>query len=300
MPSAHAARPWRCGLRYLSLGSLAASGVNTGEVVTGTEERLATGDAVNVAARFEQAAMQGEVLIGEPTLALVHEAVVAEPFEPLTLKGKSDAGAGLSASSPVLDAPERTHASRFVGRERELRSLRRGVGAGAGAERRCRARDGGRRRRSRQVAAGRRGAGPAFAARVVRGRCLPYGAGITYWPVAEVVKQLAVLPVRPCGGRCPRSAPLLGESGSPATSGDEIAWAFRKLLEEQAPLVVVLDDIQWGDETFLNLVESTALLAAGAPLLLLCMARPELAERRFLVGRRRCVWSRCTRSRPTC
>ena len=72
---------------------------------------------------------------------------------------------------------------------------------------------------------------------------------------------------------------LLGESDV-ATSGDEIAWAFRKLLEEQAPLVVVFDDIQWGEETFLDLVESTALLSAGAPLLLLCMARPELVEQR--------------------
>ena len=72
---------------------------------------------------------------------------------------------------------------------------------------------------------------------------------------------------------------LLGESDRP-TSADEIAWAFRKLLEEQAPLVVCFDDLQWGEETFLDLVESTGLLSAGAPLLLLCMARPELLERR--------------------
>ena len=71
---------------------------------------------------------------------------------------------------------------------------------------------------------------------------------------------------------------LLGEGR--ATSADEIAWAFRKLLEEQAPLVVVFDDIQWGEETFLDLVESTALLSTGAPMLLVCMARPELVERR--------------------
>jgi hypothetical protein len=110
---------------------------------------------------------------------------------------------------------------------------------------------------------------------VVRGRCLPYGEGITYWPVVEVVKQLAALPSDPVAAAAIRS--LLGESEIP-TSGDEIAWAFRKLLEEQAPLVVVFDDIQWGDETFLDLVESTALLSAEAPLLLLCMARPELVE----------------------
>ncbi len=92
-----------------------------------------------------------------------------------------------------------------------------------------------------------------------------------------MVKQLAVLPSDPVAAAAIRS--LLGESDV-GTSGDEIAWAFRKLLEEQAPLVVVFDDIQWGDETFLDLVESTALLSAGAPLLLLCMARPELVERR--------------------
>ena len=109
----------------------------------------------------------------------------------------------------------------------------------------------------------------------MRGRCLPYGEGITYWPVVEVVKQLAALPSDPVAAAAIRS--LLGES-EVGTSGDEIAWAFRKLLEEQAPLVVCFDDIQWGEETFLDLVESTALLSTGAPLLLLCMARPELLE----------------------
>jgi class 3 adenylate cyclase len=64
-------------------------GVNTGEVVTGTEERLATGDAVNVAARLEQAAQPGEVLLGATTLALVRDAVEVEEVEPLALKGKA-------------------------------------------------------------------------------------------------------------------------------------------------------------------------------------------------------------------
>ena len=114
-------------------------------------------------------------------------------------------------------------------------------------------------------------------ARVVRGRCLPYGEGITYWPVVEVVKQLDALPSDEEAAAAVRS--LLGESDRP-TSADEIAWAFRKLLEEQAPLVVCFDDLQWGEETFLDLVESTGLLSAGPPLLLLCMARPELLERR--------------------
>ena len=249
-------------------------GVNTGEVVTGTQERLATGDAVNVAARLEQAAAAGEVLIGEPTLALVREAAVTEPLQPLTLKGKSKPVPAFRLVS-VLDAPERSHAARFVGRERELHSLAEAWDRAMG-QTRCElvtvVGDAGVGK-SRLVAQ----ALAAIETRVVRGRCLPYGEGITYWPVVEVLKQLAVLPSDPVAGAAIRS--LLGESDV-ATSGDEIAWAFRKLLEEQAPLVVVFDDIQWGEETFLDLIESTALLWAGAPLLLLCMARPEFVERR--------------------
>ena len=112
---------------------------------------------------------------------------------------------------------------------------------------------------------------------VVAGRCLPYGEGITYWPVVEVVKQLATLPSNQDAAASLRS--LLGETDE-GTSAEEIAWAFRKLLEEQAPLVCVLDDIQWGEETFLDLVEGVALLSAHAPILLLCMARPDLSEGR--------------------
>src|SRR5581483_5865595 len=65
------------------------------------------------------------------------------------------------------------------------------------------------------------------------------------------------------------------------TSAEEIAWAFRKLLEEQAPLVVVLDDIHWGEQAFLDLVEGVALMSSTAPILLVCMARPELLAQRF-------------------
>jgi class 3 adenylate cyclase/tetratricopeptide (TPR) repeat protein len=255
------------------LGIRGRIGVNTGEVVTGTSERLATGDAVNVAARLEQAAAPGEVLIGEATDALVHEAVVAEPVEPLALKGKSEPVAAYRLLS-VLDAPERSHLTRFVGREPELAQIVE-VWERAKAQAHC----------ELVTVVGDAGVGKsrlvaealAGVARVVRSRCLPYGEGITYWPVVEAVKQLAVLPSDPPAAAAMRS--LLGESDV-GTSGDEIAWAFRKLLEEQAPLVVVFDDLQWGEETFLDLVESTALLSAGAPLLLLCMARPELVERR--------------------
>jgi class 3 adenylate cyclase len=281
VPAAHeddALRACRAALEMRDalpeLGVEARIGVNTGEVVTGTEERLATGDAVNVAARLEQAAMPGTILIGEDTYDLVRGIVEVEAVEALVLKGKSVPVPAFRLLS-VLAAPERSHALRFVGRQRELRALEQ-AWERATARARC----------ELVTVVGEPGVGKSrlvaealetIEARVVRGRCLPYGEGITYWPVVEVVKQLGALPSDPAAAAALRS--LLGESEQ-GTSADQIAWAFRKLLEEQAPLVICLDDVQWGEETFLDLVEATALLSAGAPILLLCMARPELLDRR--------------------
>jgi class 3 adenylate cyclase len=259
------------------LGVAARIGVNTGEVVTGTEERLATGDAVNVAARLEQAAAPGEVLVGEPTLVLVRNAVEVEPLEPLELKGKVEPVSAYRLVR-VLEAPERRHEAQFVGRESELATVRE-TWDRACAEQRC----------ELVTLLGDAGIGKSrlaaealdsIEATVVRGRCLPYGEGITYWPVVEVVRQLDALPSDEAAAAALRS--LLGES-EVATSAEEIAWAFRKLLEQQAterPLACVFDDIHWGEETFLDLIEHVALLSAGAPILLLCMARPELFDRR--------------------
>src|SRR4029453_5906497 len=118
---------------------------------------------------------------------------------------------------------------------------------------------------------------------VLRGRCLPYGEGITYWPVVEVVQQLpepsglAVDPAAVAG-----IEGFVGE-GEGVASGEEIPWAFRKLLEAAAassPVVVVFDDIHWAEPTFLDLIEHVADLSREAPLLLLCLARPELLDRR--------------------
>jgi class 3 adenylate cyclase len=148
-----------------ALGIRGRIGVNTGEVVTGTSERLATGDAVNVAARLEQAAAPGEVLIGEATYALVHEAVVAEPVKPLALKGKSEPVAAYRLLS-VLDAPERSHTTRFVGREPELAQI---VEAWERAKAHAHCELG----KSRLVAEALAG----VEVRVVRGRCLPTGRG---------------------------------------------------------------------------------------------------------------------------
>ena len=259
------------------LGLEGRIGVMTGEVVTGTEERLATGDAVNVAARLEQAAQPGEVLIGEPTLVLVREAAEVEPVAPLALKGKREPVPAYRLVS-VRDAPERRHDARFVGRERELALLRDAWERVRAAER-C----------ELVTVVGEAGVGKSrlvaealasLEATVLRGRCPPYGEGITYWPVVEVLKQLGVSPPDEAAARA--ISAVLGET-EVTSSAEEIAWAFRKTLEHaaaQGPLVVVFDDIQWGEETFRDLVEHVALLSSGAPILLICMARPELVERR--------------------
>jgi class 3 adenylate cyclase len=256
------------------LGVRARIGINTGEVVTGTEERMATGDAVNVAARLEQAAPAGEVLMGDATLALVREAVETKAVEPLALKGKAEP-VPAHRLLRVHAAPERGHEARFVGRERELAALA-AAWQRVQDEQRCKL----------VTVVGEAGVGKSrltaeliasVAARVVQGRCLPYGEGITYWPVVEVINQLNTLPSDPAAAAAIRA--LLGQTEQ-GTSADEIAWAFRKLLEQQAPLVCVLEDIQWGEETFLDLVENVALLSTGAPIFVLCLARRELADRR--------------------
>jgi class 3 adenylate cyclase/tetratricopeptide (TPR) repeat protein len=258
------------------LGLQGRIGVMTGEVVTGTAERLATGDAVNVAARLEAAAEPGEVLIGQPTLALVGDVVEVGPVQSLELKGKAEPVPAYRLIS-VRDSQERRHGARFVGRERELAVVRdawRRVQAEQHCELLTIIGDAGVGK-SRLVAE----ALASVQATVVRGRCLPYGEGITYWPVVEVLKQLDLLPPDEAAAQAIRS--LLGESDAP-TSADEIAWAVRKTLEHaaaQRPLAVVFDDIQWGEETFRDLIEHVALLSSGAAILLLCLARPELSER---------------------
>jgi class 3 adenylate cyclase/tetratricopeptide (TPR) repeat protein len=256
------------------LGIEGRIGLMTGEVVTGTEERLATGDAVNLAARLEQAAGPGEVLIGEQTLELVRGAVDVGALDPLELKGKAEPVPAFWLRS-VREPPDRPSETRFVGRTQELSFLE-VAWQRVLAEQRC----------ELVTIIGEAGVGKTRLvaealnpreARVVRGRCLPYGDGITYWPVVEVIKQLDALPSDEGAAAAIRS--LLGESEAGA-SAEEIAWAFRKLLEEQAPLVAVFDDIQWGEETFLDLLDHVALLSSGSPILLLCTARPELADRR--------------------
>ncbi|HEY6836663.1 MAG TPA: AAA family ATPase, partial [Gaiellaceae bacterium] len=242
----------------------------------GTEERLATGDAVNVAARLEQAAEPGEILLGEETCRLVRDAAECEPAEPVQAKGKAEPLRAYRLRSVSAETPARRHEAPMVGRERQ-RALLEGAFAAVAAERSCHL----------FTILGAAGVGKSRLVNefirslpettVVRGRCLSYGEGISYWPVTEVVKQLAPADTETAG-----LAPILGDE-SAASSPQEIAWSFRKLLESRAaerPLVVVFDDVHWGEPAFLDLVEHVADLSRGAPILLLCMARAELLDQR--------------------
>jgi class 3 adenylate cyclase/tetratricopeptide (TPR) repeat protein len=275
----------------------ARTGVNTGEVVAGDAsggQRFATGDAVNVAKRFEEAALAGEILLGETTYRLVRDAVEVEPVDELELKGKGSPVKAyrLLSIEPGAEGRARRLDSPMVGRERERSLLEqayeRAVGDGA-----CHL----------ITVLGTAGVGKSRLiaefvdslgerATVVGGRCLPYGEGITFRPLSEVVRHLygenlGEITVRLAGDEnaeliAARVAAAVGlaEGASPS---EETFWATRKLFEAHAqerPLVVVFDDVQWGEATFLDLVEHIADLSRDAPILLVCLARPELLDAR--------------------
>src|ERR671937_2813858 len=189
---------------------------------------------------------------------------------PLELKGKGEGVPAYRLLAVTGKARARRLDIPIIGRRRELRLLG-DAWERAGSERSCvlltllGVAGVGKSRLAEELLA-------PIDARILRGRCLPYGEGITYWPVVEVLKQLGVTPAEDVAATAIRS--LLGETEA-ATSSEEIAWAVRKTLEQAAPLVVVFDDVHWGEETFLDLVEHVALLSTGAPILVVCMARPE-------------------------
>jgi class 3 adenylate cyclase/tetratricopeptide (TPR) repeat protein len=280
-------------------------GVNTGAVVAGdpdARQSLVTGDAVNVAARLEQSAAPGEILIGVSTMDLVRDAVVAEPVEPLTVKGKTgtidafrleEVGEDPLGVARRLDAP-------MVGRISEVGTLR-ACFERASRERTC----------VLATIVGVPGVGKSRLVRefvdglpepsvVVRGRCLSYGDGITYWPIVEILTAVAgivdtdgpgeirakidgLLEGSPEGAiAAERLAEFLGLAGAAATP-EETHWAIRKLFEALAsdrPLVAVFEDIHWAEPGLLDLIEHVTDWTLDAPILLVCPARPDLLDAR--------------------
>jgi len=306
VPRAHeddAERAVRAGLatleRVKELGLEARVGIEAGEVVTEDEAQstFATGEAVNLAARLQQVAEPGEILIGPGAARLVRGRIELAQVAPLELRGWREPVAAhrvICASEP--GAPIGGLSSPLVGREAELELLE-NTFARAVRDRRASLftiygdPGVGKSRLAREFVAGVEGA------TVLLGRCLPYGEGVTYWPLAEMVKASAGITdddpletaqekLRAC---CEDEevADLLGlavgvlEAVEGERSQQEIAWAARAWAEQLAqaqPLVLVFEDVHWGEEPLLELVEHLAATVREAPLLLVCVARRELLD----------------------
>jgi tetratricopeptide (TPR) repeat protein len=280
------------------------TGINTGPVVVGDPalgDALVVGDAVNVAARLEQAAAPDEIVIGPDTYALVRGSVAVDQGAALTLRGRAQPVRGYRVVGVDAD-PGRQDRLRpaFVGREDELEQLWTAFERSS-RERTCvlltvlgAAGIG----KSRLVEEFR--ASVSARARIVAGRCLPYGEGITFWPVAEAVKdacgisdddprdvargriEVTVASVPDASLVAETVAAVIGVAETKA-SIQESFWAIRRFFEILAadrPLVVVFDDIHWAEPTFLDLLEYLAGHARDAALLVVCVARPDLLDLR--------------------
>jgi AAA ATPase domain/Adenylate and Guanylate cyclase catalytic domain len=284
---------------------VARTGLNTGEVIAGDPGRgqsFVVGDTVNTASRLETAAQPGEILIGESTYRLVGEAVSAEDVGPLSLKGKTEPVRAFRVLEIDPSAPGWTRRldSPLVGREQQLalleQTLEQRAGGGEAALVTLLGAAGVGKSRLSNEFLSRAGA----QATVLKGRCLPYGEGITFWPIAAVLREATGTDDRDPPEQAQRrilelvsddeDAALVAErlgtlvGGGDANPGiQETFWAVRKLFEhlgKERPLVVVFDDIHWGEPTFLDLIEYLADRIRTAPVLLLCLARPELLELR--------------------
>jgi class 3 adenylate cyclase/tetratricopeptide (TPR) repeat protein len=263
-------------------------GVNTGEAVTGlsrTGGSFTTGDIVNVGARLEQSAQPGDILLGRDTFRLVRHAVEAEPVPALTVKGKQEPIEAFRLISVAADAhgrPQRVHAP-MVDRDPERRQIM-GAFERALTERSCQL----------VTVLGPAGVGKSRlvadvidtlhgAATVAVGRCLPYGDGLTWWPLAEALGANGLLEqVGADEPAVPRAAEVLKPTGE-AVGTEEAFWAMRRTLEALArrqPLVLVVDDLQWAQPTFMDFLDHVAVWARDVPLVLLAMARPELRDAR--------------------
>jgi class 3 adenylate cyclase/tetratricopeptide (TPR) repeat protein len=325
-PLAHeddAERAVRAGLAILEVidelnaddATLALSvrvGVNTGEAVVSLDARpeqgegMVTGDVVNTAARIQSAAPISGVAVGEGTFRATERVFEYEPLEAASAKGKTEPVAlwqALSARSRFGSDVIRSMTTPLVGRETDLLLLRGTF-------------DKSRRERSAQLltVVGEPGVGKSRLVAELfayvddlrelvtwrQGRCLPYGDGITFWALAEIVKAHAGIYesdspeeaerklglVLPEGEDTPwlraRLLPLVGIDSGAAPSREESFTAWRRFLEhvaEKGPCVIVVEDLHWADEALLAFLEHVVDWAQGVPLVVVCTARPELYER---------------------
>ena len=269
-------------------------GISTGRVVTGTSsgpQLRATGVPLMLSARLSEGAPPGEIVFDEDTWRLVRATAACE---------RANGGWRLlGLGEPPPGAPARL-ASPMVGRDRERQRLRDALDQ-AVADESCQL----------FTVLGLAGVGKSRLVQeflddlgdrvlVARGRCLPYGDGITYWPLVEAVSEAAGIDDSDSRevGRAKLRDALEGEDGAAAvaervarivglaeaeTGGDEAfsaARAFFEALARRKPLVLVFDDIHWGETLFLDLVEHLAEWSRDVPILLVCMARPELLDAR--------------------
>jgi predicted ATPase/class 3 adenylate cyclase len=281
------------------LGLEARIGVESGEVVVDSvESTFATGEAVNIAARLQQAALPNAILIGPGAHRLALGCFEVEDEGPIEVKGFAEPIWTWRVLSHKRTEATRQFAAPLVGRDAELELLENTY---ARAVRDHRAHlftiygdpGVGKSRLAREFIDG------LEAATVLFGRALPYGEGVTYSALADMVKVAAgisdddpldeaIEKLREC---CPDEAvaDLMGlasgvlEAVKAERNQQEIAWAARawaEKLAEPQPLVLVFEDIHWAEEPLLELVEHLGTWVRNVPLLLLCLARPELLDLR--------------------
>ena len=275
-------------LRRHSVSLACRFGLATGEALVGGSGPLGfAGDAGTQAVMLAEAAEPGQILISRPTHGLAAAAIEAESAGPDRFLLRA-AHAGVRPLALRLDAP-------LVGRDEEMHRLEAAY-ARATRERvtmlvTVTGEAGLGKTRLVHEVAGRLGR----EVNVLTGRCLPYGEGITFWPLRDIVRQACAGHDSPdtikallegeadAAGVAERLSSALGPGNQGRSDAAEIFWAARRLLETLArsrPLLVVFEDLHWAEPTFLDLVESLTVQPGRSPLVLVCIARPELLEQR--------------------